>query len=166
MPPLYWILALVALQRIAELFYAERNTRALRARGALEVAPEQHPWFILLHAAWLIAMLIFIPRATIPNWYLIGFFFVLQLLRIWVIATLGPFWTTRIITLPNAPLITHGPYRFIKHPNYAIVIAEIAILPLAFGAWWIAIVFSCANALLLSWRIATENTALAARREQ
>ena len=165
MTPLYWTLAIVAAQRIAELVYAERNTRALRERGAIEVAPEQHPWFVALHAAWLISMLAFIPRDTIPNWYVVGIFFILQLLRIWVLATLGPFWTTRIITLPGAPLVRRGPYRFLKHPNYTIVASEIVILPLAFGAWWIAIVFSIANALLLRWRITAEERALAPRRQ-
>jgi len=164
--PLYWILALVAAQRIAELAYAERNTRALRERGAIEVAPEQHPWFVALHACWLVSMLAFIPRDTVPNWYLAGIFFILQFLRIWVLATLGPFWTTRIITLPGAPLVRRGPYRFFKHPNYTIVVLEIAILPLAFGAWWIAIVFSIANALLLRRRITAEERALAPRRQE
>jgi len=164
MSALYVILALVALQRIAEMFYAERNTRALRARGAIEIAPEQHPFFISLHAGWLLAMALFVPPASVPNWYLVGFFFVLQALRVWVLATLGPYWTTRIITLPDAPLIRGGPYRFMKHPNYTIVVLEIAVLPLAFGAVTIAAIFSVLNAALLTWRIRIENAALAARR--
>ncbi|HEV7178398.1 MAG TPA: isoprenylcysteine carboxylmethyltransferase family protein [Candidatus Baltobacteraceae bacterium] len=158
------VLLLVAAQRIAEVTYAERNTRALRARGALEVAPEQHVWFVALHAAWLLSLWLFVPHDTIPNWWLIGLYAVLQCLRVWVLTALGPFWTTRIITLPDAPLVRRGPYRFMRHPNYAIVIAEIAVLPLAFGAWVIAIVFELLNVALLMWRTRAEDAALQTRR--
>ena len=157
------VLLLVAAQRFVELLYAERNTKALFARGAVEIAPEQHRWFIALHAAWLLSMWLFIPHATVPNWWLIGLFVVLQLLRVWVLLTLGPYWTTRIITLPGAPLVRRGPYRFVRHPNYAIVCAEILVLPIAFGAWKIALVFSLLNAALLTLRIRAEDAALAQR---
>ena len=161
---LYTVLALVAVQRLIELIYAERNTKALRARGAIEVAAWQHPWFVVLHASWLIAISVFVAPSATPNWVLLALFFLLQLARLWVLASLGPYWTTRIITLPGAPLVRRGPYRFMRHPNYAIVVAEIAILPVAFGAWWIAIVFSAMNAALLTLRIRAENHALLPRR--
>ena len=154
------VLVLVALQRIVEVIYAERNTHRLMARGAIEFAPEQHTWFVVLHAAWLLSMALFIPWSRMPNWWLLGFFVLLQLARVWVLATLGPYWTTRIIRLPGAPLVRSGPYRFIKHPNYAIVCGEIAVLPFAFGAYAIAIVFSALNAALLYWRLSEENRAL------
>ena len=93
-------------------------------------------------------------------------FLALQAARVWVLATLGRYWTTRIITLPDAPLVRRGPYRFVRHPNYLIVAAEIAVLPLVFGAWQIALVFSILNLLLLSHRIRRENAALAGRRHQ
>jgi methyltransferase len=160
------VAALVALQRIIELIYAERNTRLLRAAGAHEYAPWQHPLFVLLHATWLVGMLVLIPAAQPPNWYLLAPFFVLQALRVWVIATLGRFWTTRIISLPGAPIVRSGPYRWMHHPNYAIVIAEIAILPLAFGAVTIAVVFSILNAGLVTLRIRAEEDALAHRYSQ
>jgi len=83
----------------------------------------------------------------------------------WVIITLGPYWTTRVITLPGAPLVRKGPYRLMRHPNYAIVVAEIAVLPLTFGAWTIAIVFSVLNALLIAHRISLEDAGLAERRQ-
>jgi len=162
--PLYIVVALVVVQRIAELIYAERNTRRLLQRGAIEVAARQYPFFIALHAAWLVSILALVPPATIPNWWMLGAFFALQVTRVWVLVTLGPYWTTRIITLQSAPLIRSGPYRFMKHPNYAIVAVEIALLPLAFGAWGIAVVFSALNAVLLSVRIRAEEKALAARR--
>jgi methyltransferase len=160
------IIGLIALQRLGELVYAERNTSALRARGAVEIGAKHYPLLVILHAAWLIAIFVFLPRPVVINWYLIGVMAVFQLLRLWVLATLGPYWTTRIITLPNAPLVTDGPFRFFRHPNYMVVIGEIAVLPLAFGEVGVAIVFSLLNAAILFLRIRVEETALAGRREQ
>jgi methyltransferase len=94
----------------------------------------------------------------------LAIFVALQLLRFWTIASLGRFWATRVLTLPGAPLIRRGPYRFVNHPNYLIVAAEIAVLPLAFGAWRLAAIFTVVNATLLCWRICVENAALAERR--
>jgi methyltransferase len=164
MTPLRWAVAIVALLRVAELLYAGRNTRRLRARGGVEIAPEQYPWFVALHAAWLASLLLFVPAGATPNLYLLGIFALAQVARIWIIATLGPFWTTRVITLPGAPLVRRGPYRFVRHPNYAIVCVEIAVLPLAFGAWMDALIFTVANAALIAWRVAAEDSALNARR--
>ena len=157
---LYTVLALVALQRAVELVYARRNTRALLARGGVEWGTVQYPFFILVHAGWLASMAIFIPPATTPNWKLIGLYAALQPFRIWTIASLGPYWSTRIITLPGMPRVRRGPYRFFRHPNYVIVCAEIFVLPFAFGAVEIAILFSFFNAALLSWRIRVEERAL------
>jgi methyltransferase len=164
MTPLRWIVAIVALLRIAELLYARGNTRRLLARGGAEIAREQYPWFVALHAAWLLSLLVFIPADTSPNWYLLGVFALAQVARVWIIATLGNFWTTRVITLPGAPLVRHGPYRLLRHPNYLIVCIEIATLPLAFGAWSIALFFSLANGGLVAWRIRVEDAALDPRR--
>src|SRR5262249_24074026 len=96
---------------------------------------------------------------------LLAAFAILQGLRLWVLLSLGRYWTTRIITVPGAPLVRRGPYRFLRHPNYLVVAAEIAMLPLAFGAWVVAVVFSALNAALLAWRIALEDQALAPRRQ-
>lgn len=161
---IYPVLAIVAVQRLIELRVAEQRTRALLARGGIEIAREQHPWFVALHSSWLLAMLIFVPAAAIPNRWLLVAFALLQCGRIWVITSLGPYWTTRVITVPNAPLVRRGPYRFLRHPNYAIVVLEIGLLPLAFGAWEIAAFFSIANAILLTWRIRAEDSALSTRR--
>jgi methyltransferase len=157
---LYWVLTFVALERLGELAIAQRNSKALLARGALEVAPEQHSYFVLLHAAWLVSMLVFIPKGTVPSWWLLGIFFVLQLARVWVIASLGEYWTTRILTIPSEPLVRRGPYRFMRHPNYAVVILEVVVLPLAFGAFGIAAIFSVLNLALIAWRIRAETPAL------
>lgn len=160
-----WItLGLVALQRLGELAYAQHNTRRLLARGGIEIGRAHYPLFILLHGGWLVALAALVPADAPPVWPLLALFLLLQAGRVWVVATLGPYWTTRIITLPAAPLVRRGPYRFVRHPNYLVVTGEIAVLPLAFGAWRIALVFSVLNALLLVWRIRIENEALAARR--
>jgi methyltransferase len=161
---IYIIIALVALQRLIEVAYAERNTRALLARGAVEVGRAHYPAIVLLHAAWLAAIIIFLPPQATIHWWSLALFLALQLARVWVIATLGPFWTTRIITLENAPLVRNGPYRFVRHPNYLVVAGEIATLPLAFGEVRIAIVFTILNAATLFWRIREEDRALALRR--
>jgi methyltransferase len=158
------VVALVALQRLAELLYARRNTRRLRQRGAVEHGRYHYPLFMALHGAWLVAILVAVPASAEIVWPALALFILLQLARLWIIATLGPFWTTRIITLPNAPLIRHGLYRFLRHPNYLVVIGEIALLPLAFGAWRIAVVFSLLNLTLLAWRRRVEDAALAPRR--
>ncbi|MCH7539591.1 MAG: hypothetical protein IH999_04215 [Proteobacteria bacterium] len=159
-----WIVALVVLQRLGELVHARRNTRRLLAEGAVEVGADHYPLFILLHGAWLLALLLAVPEDAPLHWPLIGLFAALLAVRVWTIASLGKYWTTRIITLPGAPLVKRGPYRFLHHPNYLVVIAEIAILPLAFGAWEIALVFSLMNLLLLRHRVRVEEAALSGRR--
>ncbi len=162
-----WIvLALLALQRVAELCYAARNTRRLLARGAREVGKRHYPLFIALHAAWLASIAfaaLRVPHVRV-EWWLLEAFALLQCFRIWVVATLGPYWTTRVLTIEGAPLVRSGPYRFLRHPNYLVVALEIAVLPLAFGEVAVAIVFSALNGALLALRLRVENTALAARR--
>ncbi|WP_299617023.1 isoprenylcysteine carboxyl methyltransferase family protein [Pelagibius sp.] len=164
MSVLWAVLLLVALQRLAELVYARRNTRRLLAEGASEVGAAHYPLLVGLHALWLLALAILVPPDATPNWLLLAAFLGLQALRVWILLSLGRYWTTRIITLPQAPLVRRGPYRFLRHPNYLVVAGEILILPLAFGAWEIALGFSLANALLLAHRIRLENAALAPRR--
>jgi methyltransferase len=158
------IVALIAAQRLGEVFISNRNTSALMARGAVELGANHYPAMILLHVAWFVAIVAFLPRPVTINWYLIGLMLVFQLLRLWVMVTLGPFWTTRVITLPGAPLVTDGPFRFLRHPNYMVVVGEIAVLPLAFGEVGVVVVFSVLNAAMLTWRIHVENKALAPRR--
>jgi methyltransferase len=162
MTALRWVVLILALQRGIELLYAERNTRRLRARGAVEIAPWQHPLFVALHAAWLLTLLLAIPPGAPANWWLLGLVAAAQLARFWIIASLGPYWTTRIITI-DEPLVRRGPYRIFPHPNYAIVCIELAAVPLAFGAWRIAVIFTLLNAALLSLRIPAEERALRKR---
>jgi methyltransferase len=153
------VLGLVTAQRLAELAIARRHTRALLARGAHEVGARHYPLVVGLHALWLAGLWwLAWDRPARPAW--LAVFLVLQGLRLWVLATLGERWTTRIIVLPGAPLITRGPYRFVPHPNYLIVVGEIAALPLAFGLVWYAAAFSALNAAVLAVRIRAENRAL------
>lgn len=153
------ILALVTVQRLAELVWAQRNMRRLLAKGAREEAPGHYPLIVVLHAAWLLGLWWLAWDAPV-NLFWLAVFVVLQLLRLWVLATLGERWTTKIVVLPGAERITNGPFRFLNHPNYAVVIGEIAVLPLAFGLWIFAIVFSVLNAAVLFIRIRAENEAL------
>jgi methyltransferase len=155
----YLILGLVTLQRLAELFLAERNRKRLLAKGAVEHGHAHYPLIVAVHAAWLVALWWWAPGQPISVPLLL-FFLLLQGGRLWVLATLGQRWTTRILVLPDAPLVTRGPYRFVDHPNYVVVILEIAVLPLVFGLWRIALLFSVLNAAVLTVRIHAENRAL------
>ncbi len=149
----------MTLQRLAELVVAHRNTRALLARGARELAPGHYPLIVAVHASWL-AVLWWLAPGRSFSWLLLELFILLQIGRLWVLATLGQRWTTRIIVLPGAPLVRRGPYRYFRHPNYMIVAAEIAVLPLVFGLWEVALIFSLLNAAVLYIRIRAETAAL------
>jgi isoprenylcysteine carboxyl methyltransferase (ICMT) family protein YpbQ len=155
------ILALVTLQRLGELVLARRNTARLRARGAIEIGAGHYPQLVLMHTAWLAALWIF-GRDQDVDLVALSAFVVMQGLRLWVLATLGERWTTRIILLPGAPLVRSGPYRYFSHPNYAVVSAEIALLPLALHLPWLALVFTILNAAVLTIRIRAERRALSA----
>jgi methyltransferase len=153
------LLAAVTLERLGELWVAQRNTKALLARGGLEVAPEHYMFIVLLHGAWLAGL--WVAGWNQPlNLLWLCVFLVLQALRAWVLSTLGRRWTTRIIVVPGESLVVSGPYRWISHPNYVVVIGEIATLPLALGLPLYALVFSLANLGLLWIRVKAENAAL------
>jgi len=164
MIPAIFLLAFVTTERLGELWLARRNTAALLAKGAYEVAPGHYPLIVLLHAAWLAGLWGFgAARALDPGWLVV--FLVLQGLRVWVLATLGRRWTTRIIVLPGAPLVRSGPYSFLTHPNYAVVVGEIAVLPLCLGLPWYALAFSVANSVILAIRIRAEHGSMVAMRD-
>ena len=153
------LLGFVTVERLAELFLAKHNTARLLGRGALEFAPGHYPLIVALHAAWLCGLWLLAWDRPI-QWVWLALFAALQVLRVWVLVTLGERWTTRIIILPGASLVKRGPYRFLKHPNYAVVIGEIAVLPLVFGLPLYALAFSILNGMVLSIRIAAESAAL------
>jgi methyltransferase len=153
------ILTFVSAQRLSELALARRNTRRLLAKGAVEVGRQHYFLIVALHALWLLGLWILAPAGSV-NLPLLGIFALLQCARLWVLVSLGERWTTRVIVLPGAPLVASGPYRFLRHPNYCIVAAEILVLPLAFGLVTFAVVFTALNAIILSLRIKQEDAAL------
>jgi methyltransferase len=155
------ILALVTLQRIGELALARYNAGKLLARGAIEIGANHYPLVVLVHTTWLFALWVW-GRDQDVNLLALGLFVVLQGFRLWILATLGPRWTTRIIVLPGEPLVASGPYRYFSHPNYVVVVAEIALLPLALHLPLLAAIFTALNAAVLVIRIRIEASALAA----
>lgn len=155
------VLSLVTAQRLGELVLARRNTRSLLARGAMEAGASHYPFIVILHAAWLIGLWLLVWDRPLTLW-LLAVFVALQAARIWVIASLAGRWTTRIIILPGEPLVRRGPYRFVSHPNYLVVAAEMLVLPLAFGLAWYALIFSLLNLAMMAVRIRAENRALKA----
>jgi methyltransferase len=155
-----WLVAFLVAQRFAELALATRNTRRLRNAGGVEFGAAHYPLMVALHACWLLGLwLLGHERSVDPFWLTV--FIVLQAGRLWVIATLGRRWTTRVIVLPGAAPIVRGPYRWLRHPNYLVVVGEIAVVPLALGLPLFALIFSLANAGMLAYRIRVENEALA-----
>lgn len=153
------ILGLVTLQRLGELWLANRNTRRLLAKGAHEVAASHYPLIVTVHTLWLAVLWWLAPGRAVDGFWL-AVFVLIEAGRVWVLTTLGSRWTTRIIVPPNAPLVRRGPYRWVNHPNYLVVTAEIAVLPLVFGMPQIALLFTLLNAAVLTIRVREENRAL------
>lgn len=159
------LILLVVFQRSSELGLAKRNERLARAAGAVEVGAGHYPWMVATHTLFLISCVLevwllerpFAPQAAGAMLLLLG---VATALRYWTISTLGERWTTRILVRPGVPLVTAGPFRWLRHPNYLAVVIEIVALPLVHGAWLTAVVFSAANAAILTVRIRAENAAL------
>ncbi|MBT2368947.1 isoprenylcysteine carboxyl methyltransferase family protein [Streptomyces sp. ISL-10] len=163
----YTLLVLaIAAERCIELVVARRNAAWTLARAGVEHGRGHYPVMVALHTALLVGCLIepvlggrpFLPAL---GWPMLGIVVLAQALRWWCIATLGPYWNTRVIVVPGARLVRAGPYRFARHPNYVAVVAEIAALPLVHSAWLTATVITTANAVLLGVRVHCENTALA-----
>jgi methyltransferase len=155
-----WLVAFLIAQRFVELCFAQFNTERLRAMGGVELGAAHYPLMIALHTSWLLGLwLLGHDRSIITFW--LAIFVLLQFGRLWVIASLGRRWTTRVIVLPGSVPVLRGPYRWLKHPNYLVVALEIAVVPLALGLPLFALIFSAANAVLLACRIRIENEALA-----
>jgi methyltransferase len=155
-----FLIIFIVVQRLVELAIAGRNTARLLDQGGIENGRSHYPFMVLFHAAWIAALWIFGKDQDV-NRIGLAVFIVLQLLRVWTVATLGPRWTTRIIVMPGLPRVAGGPYRFMRHPNYAIVAAEIAVVPLTLGLPLFALVAFLINAVLLAVRIRAEDAALA-----
>jgi methyltransferase len=153
------LLAFVTLHRLVELPIAAANRKRLIAAGGYEVGAGHYPLLVAVHAAWLATLWWLAPGRPIDLPFL-ALFVLIEIGRIWVLRTLGRRWTTRIIVVPGEKLVASGPYRFVNHPNYLVVIGEIAVLPLVFGLWQVAVIFSLLNAAALAVRIGAENAAL------
>jgi methyltransferase len=161
------LVAAVAAERIAELVVARRNERWSVARGAIVTGQGHYPAMVALHTGLLAGCLIEVWLADRPfqpalGWPMLAVLAASQALRWWCVSTLGPRWNTRVIVVPGLPLVTGGPYRWLRHPNYVAVVAEGVALPLVHTAWITAVAFTVLNALLLGVRIRCENEALAA----
>jgi methyltransferase len=153
------LLVYLTVQRQIELWWAKENAARLMAAGGIEYGRSHLPLMILFHAAWLAGLwLLAYDRPVQP--FFLALFVVLQIARFWVLATLGRRWTIRIIVVPGERLVAQGPYRLLRHPNYAVVTGEIAVVPLALGLPVYALVFSVLNAGMLAIRITAENAAL------
>ena len=153
------VLAFVTAQRLAELAYSRFNEMRLKRDGGVEHGASHYPLIVALHAAWLAGLWI-AASGTHPDYGWLAVFLLLQGIRGWVLHTLGSRWTTRVIVVPDRSPIRSGPYRFLSHPNYAVVAAEIFVLPMAFGLVGFALAFSVANTAILAVRIHAENAAL------
>lgn len=155
---------LILAQRALEELYSQRNTQRLLRLGASEVGRDFYRIVAITHLCWIAALALLVPSQAQAYTPLIATFLALQLARYWIIATLGRYWTHRILTLPGAPVVTRGPYRFLRHPNYAVTLAETLLLPLAFGQVALAMIFAVTWGAVLQYKIGLEDQALAARR--
>jgi methyltransferase len=161
----YAFTSFIVLQRLVELTIAKRNEKWIKSRGAIEFGQAHYPIIVLMHGGFLIAFILEVTifnRQLSPFWQIFLFIFIIaQAVRIWVLASLGRFWNTKIIVLPEAGPVKKGPYRFLKHPNYIVVSIEILIIPLLFNAYSTAILFTLLNIAILAIRIPAEERALA-----
>lgn len=160
------VVALVAVERLAELVLSQRNAAWSFARGGVETGRGHYRVMVALHSGFLVAMLVeaVVRRPEVPPalaWSMLGLVLASQALRWWCIVTLGPRWNTRVIVVPGLPPVRSGPYRLLAHPNYLAVVAEGLALPLVHGCWITAAAFTVLNAVLLTVRLRVENAALA-----
>ena len=158
------VIGFVIVQRIVELFIARNNEVWMRSQGAYEVGASHYPFMVAIHIGFFISLIfefVILDRSLSANFLLFLVIFLgLQMMRVWVISSLGRFWNTKIIVLPGAHVVNKGPFRLLKHPNYVVVSCEIFIIPLMFGAYFTALVFTLLNLIILSIRIPIEEAAL------
>ena len=155
---------LVLLQRGAEELYSAHNTRKLLAQGGHEEGRDYYPVVAVAHLAWIAAIFFLIPPDAPIVWPLLALYLILQVARYWIIGTLGPYWTHRIITLEKAPVVRKGPYSWVRHPNYMVTIAETLLLPMVFGASALGAIMAAVWSAVLYYKIVLEDAALAKRR--
>ncbi|MDF2788250.1 MAG: hypothetical protein K0S80_1348 [Neobacillus sp.] len=164
MIPFLIFISVMIIQRLLELVIARRNEKWMKDQGAIEFGVKHYQFIVLMHSLFFVVFIfekISFIRELFPFWQLYGAVFVCtQLIRVWAISSLGRFWNTKILVLPNVEVVRRGPYRFIKHPNYLVVSIELLVVPLMFGAYVTACLFTILNILMLSIRIPAEEKAL------
>jgi methyltransferase len=155
-------ISFIILLRIGELILAKRNEQWLLRHGAVEYGKRHYPYIVALHVFFLISLMVeyYTQQTHMYSVFLLVVYFVLLAFKTWVIVSLGKFWNTKIFHIADIPLVKKGPYKYFKHPNYLVVIAEIAIIPLAFHLYYTAIVFTLLNMMMLFVRIREENRVL------
>ena len=161
--PVTWLLVYIVVQRLGELVLADRNTKRLLGEGGEEHGADHYQYFIFLHSSWIAVIALLVDPQHLINPAMLALFVGTQILRGWTLASIGRWWTTRIISAPHFDRVRRGPYKYISHPNYLVVILEIAIVPLMLGLPWVALLFSILNAILLRHRISVENRVLGER---
>lgn len=159
------VVALVGVERLAEMVVAKRNAAWSFAHGGIETGRGHWPFMVALHLGLLVGALAevwLLDRPFIPwlGWTMLVLLIAAQALRWWCIATLGRQWNARVIVVPGAPRVTSGPYRWFRHPNYVAVVVEGIALPLLHTAWVTALVFTVLNAVVLTLRLRAEERAL------
>lgn len=158
------VISIVIIQRLIELIVASKNEKWMRSQGAFEVGADHYPVMVLMHTGFFVTLLLEVTaldRPLSPIWLvLLTIFLIAQVMRIWCLTSLGKYWNTKILVLPGADVVKKGPYRWIRHPNYLIVTVELLTLPLLFGAYFTAILFTVLNLWMLSVRIPAEENAL------
>lgn len=158
-----WLLVYIVVQRLGELVHASRNTKRLLSEGGVEHGADHYHYFIFLHSAWIAVIALLVDPQHDIHPVMLALFVGTQVLRVWTLASIGRWWTTRIISAPHFDRVKRGPYKYISHPNYLVVMLEIAIVPLMLGLPWVALLFSVLNAILLRHRIGVENAVLGER---
>ncbi|WP_331710047.1 isoprenylcysteine carboxyl methyltransferase family protein [Fictibacillus phosphorivorans] len=152
------------IQRLAEVRIAKSNEKKLREKGAVEAGKDHYKWMVFMHVSFFAVFFleVYVLSATPPSWWLVPFvlFLIAQVIRVWAISSLGVYWNTKILLLPGATVVAKGPYRFMRHPNYTVVSLELLVIPLIFGAYYTAILFTLLNILMLRVRIPAEEKAL------
>jgi len=156
------LISFVIFLRIGELILSKSNEKWLLENGAVEYGSKHYPFIVALHVLFILSLIFEYSIQQNPTFslFLLIFFFSILTFKTWVILSLGKFWNTRIYRIPNSPLIKTGPYQFLKHPNYMIVIAEIAVIPMIFNLYYTAVTFSLLNLIMLFVRIKEENKVL------
>lgn len=157
-----FFISFIILLRVGELLLSKSNEKWLLQNGAVEYGKQHYPFIVALHVSFIISLIVEYSAQQTSSYslFFLLFYFLLLAFKTWVILSLGKFWNTKIYHIPNVPLIKKGPYKYFKHPNYLVVIAEIAVIPLVFHLYYTAIIFTLLNTIMLFVRIKEENKTL------